>query len=330
MPKSRTRKTKVKKRTKKSTRRINQPIPILPLLEEEASEAAAPESADSEVNIEDFADVSEERASIISIVKDLEGQVETAYQLKDVLEAELDAAQKKLSEESTARAQLEAQVEPLKTQIALVDQLRGDISFAEEERDKSANLVADIKPQLEEVTKERDSLAEQAAFVEAQLREVGDEKVALEAQVMNLKDKLADLDHLRSKFDETMEARKSLDGQVQDLSDRLKDAEKSNGALRKKLAKAQGQVENLEEQLMNTDGRVAEVRAQFEEMQAVNRDLIENNTRLENEIKMSNINHEATISELKAFKKAMRDIHSEASSTSGRVRQRYFKPKGKK
>jgi chromosome segregation ATPase len=307
-------------------------------LEEEAPEAAAPESArrlqgqqidsgakDSEVNIEDFADVSEERASIISIVKDLEGQVETAYQLKELLEAELDAAQKKLSEESTARAQFEAQVEPLKAQTALVDQLREDISFAEEERDKSANLVAEIKPQLEEVTRERDSLAKQAAFVEAQFREFGGEKVALEAQVMNLKDKLADLDHLRSELDETMEARKNLDGQVQDLSDRLKNAEKSNGAFKKKLAKAQGQVENLEEQLMNTDSRVAEVRAQFEELQAGNKDLMENNTRLENEIKMSNIDHEATMSELKAFKKAMRDIHSEASSTSGRVRQRYFK-----
>ena len=344
MPKSRIQKTRVKKNTKQSTRQTYKPIiPVIPLLEEENNEAATRESdhglqeeqtdsgaRDSEINIEDFADVSEERSRIISIVKDLEGQVETAYQLKEILEAELVETQKKLSEESAARAQLEAQVGPLKAQAALVDQLREDISFAEEERDKSANLVAEIQSQLEAVTRERNSLAEQVSSAEARSREFEGEKVALEAQVMNLKDKIADLDHLHSELDEAMETRKSLDGQVRDLSGRLENVEKSNKALEKNLAEAQEQVENLQEQLMNTDNRGAETRAQLEEQQAMNRELMETNTRLENELKMSKVNHEATKSELEAFKKAMRDIHSEASRTSGRVRKMYFKPKDKK
>lgn len=344
MPKSRIQKTRVKKKTKQSTRQTYKPIiPVIPLMEEEAREAATRESAhglqeqqtdsgarDNEINIEDFADVSEERSRIISIVKDLEGQVETAYQLKEILEAELGETQQKLSEESAARAQLEVQVGPLKAQAALVEQLREDISFAEEERDKSANLVTEIQSQLEAVTGERDSLAEQATSAEAQAREFEGEKVALEAQVMNLKDKIADLDHLRSELDETMETRKNLDGQVRDLSGRLENVEKSNKALEKDLAQAQEQVENLQEQLMNNDSRGAETRAQLEEQQAMNRELMETNTRLENELKTSKVKYEATKSELEAFKKAMRDIHSEASLTSGRVRKRYFKPKDKK
>jgi len=41
---------------------------------------------------------------------------------------------------------------------------------------------------------------------------------------------------------------------------------------------------------------------------------------------MVNINYKATKNELDASKNALRDIRSEATQTSGRVRQRYFKP----
>jgi chromosome segregation ATPase len=60
--------------------------------------------------LEDFADASEERASIISTVKGLEGQVETVFKLNEILEAQLDAAQKKLSEELSSRVQSELQM----------------------------------------------------------------------------------------------------------------------------------------------------------------------------------------------------------------------------
>jgi len=43
-------------------------------------------------------------------------------------------------------------------------------------------------------------------------------------------------------------------------------------------------------------------------------------------MKTSNVNYETAKNELETFKKAMRDIRSEAVQTSGRVRQRYVKP----
>ena len=58
---------------------------------------------------EDFADASEERVSIISTVKGLEGQVETVFKLNEILESQLDESQKKLSEELSARIQSEVQ-----------------------------------------------------------------------------------------------------------------------------------------------------------------------------------------------------------------------------
>ncbi len=59
---------------------------------------------------DNFADVSEERASIISVVKGLEGQVETAFRLKEILQVQLDTLQKRLSDEFDARAQSEVQL----------------------------------------------------------------------------------------------------------------------------------------------------------------------------------------------------------------------------
>ena len=56
---------------------------------------------------EGFPDASEERVSIISTVKGLEGQVETVFKLNDILESQLNEAQKKLSEELGARIQSE-------------------------------------------------------------------------------------------------------------------------------------------------------------------------------------------------------------------------------
>jgi len=283
----------------------------------------------NDIKIEDYTDVSEEKASIISIVKGLEEQVDTAFELKEVLEAELDVTQKKLSEEAAARAELEIQVESLKSQAGLEDQLREDISFAEEERSKFANLLAEIQPQFEAVTEERDSLAEEVGSAKAHTKELEGEKMVLEAQVMNLKDKLADMAHLRAEFDEVAKARLDLGEQVRDLSSRLKASDTSKNAFEKDMGRLREEVENLQEKLASADSRTADLRLQFEEQQAVSKELIEIRTRLESEIKMLRINHEAATKELGAFKNALLDIRSEAARTSGRVRQRYFKPKDK-
>jgi chromosome segregation ATPase len=324
MPKTRNQRTNVKNQTKRSTKKTNEePIPDVAFLE-------SPEEEDFAVMSDDYADVSDERASILAIVKDLEGQVDTAYQLKEILEAELDATQQKLSEQTTTNTQLESQVESLRAQAVLVDQLREDISFAEEERDKSASLLSQIQPQLEAVTKERDSLAEELDSANELAKEFEGEKLALEAQVMNLKDKIVEMGDLRGELDETIETRNDLDEQIHDLSRRLESTEKSNKAFEEDLATAQKQVENLQEKLMVANNRMADVRAQLEEQQVTNRSIMEANTRLENEVKTSKFRHDTIKKELDAFKTAMHDIHSEASRSSGRVRQRYFKLKDKK
>jgi len=338
MPKSQKKRKSVKKksapqRKKSVTSKKTDTQPILETAEEKIPAEITPGIEESELEIEDLADISEERASIISIVKGLEGQVETAFKLKEVLEAELDTTQQRLSEEMEARTQLEVQVNSLQAQAALAEQLRQDISFAEEERNKFVNLLAEVQPQLEEVTTERDSLTEQMASTETNTKELESEKMALEAQVMNLKDKIIDADRLSKELAEITQAHRESREQTHDLTRRIEAAEDSKNALETQLAGAhhnaqnlRAETEQLRRKVADSESRAADFRIQLEDQQAVNRELVEANTRLENEIKMANINYKAVKGELDAFKDALRDIRSEATRTSGRVRQRYFKP----
>jgi len=299
-----------------------------------ASHQAAPINPDqSEIKLEDFADVSQERASIISIVKGLEGQVETAFKLKEILEAELDTTQKRLAEELDARSQLEAQLESLKAQAALAKQLREDISFAEEERNKFADKLAKTQPQLEQATAERDSLAEQLSSAEANIKELEDEKVALEAQVMNLKDRITDTNHLRGELAEITETNQDLREQLHNLTRRLEASETSKNAIERELdgshqtsRSLQEELESLREKNAASDSWLTDMRIEIEDQQAANKELMGTNTHLKGELKMLNINYEAARNELDTFKNALRDIRIEATQTSGRVRQRYSKP----
>jgi chromosome segregation ATPase len=183
-----------------------------------------------------FPDASEERVSIISTVKGLEGQVETVFKLNEILESQLDEAQRKLSEELGARIQSEVQA--------------------------TRRLEAS---EASKVAVERE-LAETVHDVQA------------------LRDEIADLHAMEIK---------------------------------------------LREELTIAEGRTSDMRKQLDDQQAINRKLMETNTRLENEIKMVNINYEANKKELDAFKNAVRDIRSETTRTSGRVQQKFSKAKKK-
>jgi chromosome segregation ATPase len=170
-------------------------------------------------DIDDFADGSQERSSIISMVRGFEEQVETAFALKEVLEAELDTTQRRLAQEVAARSELEAQVELLQTHSALAEQLREDMSFVEQERNSFADELANTRPQLEQALAERDSLAKQIASVDADAEGFQAEKKALEAQVTDLQNKIGDADSLRKELTETTQAYQRLREQHHDLQD---------------------------------------------------------------------------------------------------------------
>lgn len=331
MAKSRKEKTDVKKNAKtiagkKSTPRTSKAttkrsLPEITLLEEVVIEDA------------DYGNVSEERSSILSIVRGLEGQVETAFKLKEVLEEELDTAQERLSEELSVRVELEARLSALEVEAALVEHLREDISFAEEERNNFVELLGQVQPELEAMTLERDSLTEQVAAMDTNIVELDDDKTTLEAQVMNLKDKVSEMEQLRGQLDDLTEIRLELTEKVRELSRDLNASDTSKGSFEKDLTMTKEKVSNLsvevdylQKNLTDSESQVADLRIRLEDQQIANRNLVEVKARLEGEMKILNLNYESAKNEIKGFKNALYDIRSEATRTSSRVRQRYFKP----
>lgn len=104
-----------------------------------------------------FTDVSEERASIISVVKGLEGQVETAFRLKEILQTQLDTLQKRLYDEFDARAQSEVQLaRRLEASEASKDTLENELV----ETQQNARILQEEVEQLrEEVEQLREKVA---------------------------------------------------------------------------------------------------------------------------------------------------------------------------
>ncbi|MBW8034735.1 MAG: hypothetical protein FVQ79_03535 [Planctomycetes bacterium] len=342
MPKTQKKKKSVKKSVKKKVapkskksgaKKKPVPEPVLEIAEEDFPGEIIPGIEESEFELEDLADISEERASIISIVKGLEGQVETAFMLKEVLEDELDITRQKLSEEMEVRAQLEVQVNSLQDQADLAGQLRQDISYAEEERNRFADELAQTRQEFKQAATERDLFTEQISHSEANVRELEGERMALEAQVMNLKDNITDADRLRKELAEITQAHRQSREQAHDVTRRLETLEASKKALESQLTGSHQNAQNLRDEseqfrrkYTNVESELADLRIQHEDQQVANRDLMQTNAHLENEIKGANISCESAKNELGAFKNALRDIRSEATRTSGRVRQRYFKP----
>jgi len=301
MPKIRKQNKRVKKKNNRNTSKKrthgNIKIPVVPLLElttetePGGNNTITKSGIGSKIKVDAFTDVSEQKDGIISIVRDLEGQVDTAYKLKKVLEAELDVTRKKLSEESAVRVQLERRIKSAEERFSLVEQLRQDISFAEQERNKFADLLAQTNRQLKAMTGKRDSLAEQTAIAETHIKELKHDKTVLEARVMNLKDRVSDMDRMGAE-----------------------------------LADARSEIENLRGKVADAENRAADLHSQFEQQQAMNKDLREIKKYLEDEIKASNAEYKIARNELDSFKKAICDIRSEATETNGRIRRRYLRP----
>lgn len=278
-----------------------------------------------------MATVSEEAQGILSVVKDLEAELDNAFTLKEALEADLATLKVKLKKETAARGELQAQVRLLEAQASLVEQLRDELSFVEEERTEIARKLGTNQAQLSQVTNERDSLAQKLDDAEARASDLEQVRVDLEAQVLNLKEGVARLGKTRTELVQAVQARDTLVQQVNDLSGRLDVSETSKRAFELDLITSQevgaGLQKELDEQtrlLEDAEINLAELRAEFEELQFQNSSLTETNNRLKRDLKTLGAKHETVSAELDASRRALREIHGAATRTTQRVLGRYY------
>lgn len=286
----------------------------------------------NEDNLPEHTEPSAQSSSIIAIVKDLHGEIDAAHELRDALEVDLGATQKKLSEEQAACGELEGRVNLLEDKAALSDQLRDDISFVEEERNRTARRLAGASSKLEQITAERDSLAEQKAIHETHIKELQGEKIGLKAQVLNLKEKVAEMDRLRLEIAEAGQSRQLLEEKVLAAKSKLEANETARHALkldaattRERVCSLNEQIEELRDKLAAVQAEVTALRTQLDEQEAENANLHEVHGRKEREIKTLSVQNDDMREQLALGNKALQDIRTAAALTTDRIRKRYGK-----
>jgi chromosome segregation ATPase len=130
---------------------------------------------------------------ISTMVKGLRGDIDAAYVLKKALETDLVETQKRLSEEEAARRQFESRAGILEAKATLADQLRHDISFVEEEQNRTFRRLEDVTSQLKRVTEERNKFAGASKARDGRIAELLRQRFELEADVVELKERLEEM-----------------------------------------------------------------------------------------------------------------------------------------
>lgn len=264
----------------------------------------------------------EDSFDIISIVQDLEKELDTAFDLKESLESDLQRTREQLEAETVMRRDLENQLGDLESQAAQAHQLAEEINFVKEERNSLYGRIQDATAQVEKVTHERDQLLAEKDTTGKHIKNLEREKIDLEAQVFTLKDKVKDYNDLK-------EQRISLENQGQELSARLQDSEDQKNALQLDLAKLRKIVrrlrqenDSLRKELSTATGDSSQMRADLQHQQAENRELHETRNRLQRELTMLTAEHETTTQLLDKARVSLKAIRSAAMRTTERFRDR--------
>ena len=276
------------------------------------------------------ADLTNDGSSIIAMVKDLHGEIDVAYELKEALEGDLAATKETLAEEQKAREEFQARVHLLEAKAALADQLREDIAFVEEERNETARRLEQTTSQLGQTTQDRDELAEQNLAAQATIKQGQDDNISLGAKVLNLEETVAGMERLRLELAESQERTRQLEEQAQGLGDKLAASDASKNAVEfdlsstRELVRSQGvQIEELNGDLASVHADLADLHAKLEKQEVEDSNLVASNKRAQHEIGILKTRSEALQNELDSSKKAMRDIRAATVRSAMHVRERY-------
>ncbi len=288
------------------------------------------ETEEAQEQLDDFQDASEESRSIIQIVESLERQLDESFALRDALSADLEKARTKLSSEMVARRGLEERLKLCEAEAALVDPLRDELTFIEQERSEIARNLKTTADLLEQTTNERDALTEKMEAAQDRIGELEGLKIDLEAQVMDLQERLYEFGEVRKTLAERNAQCEDLTRRLRDMTVRLDATETSKKALELDLATNKRIAVDLREELKALNQKVAymeteslDLRERLEEQQVENVDLRVRNKRVEHDLKSEVAKHKTTTAELESSQKALRDVRTATSRTGKRIESRY-------
>jgi hypothetical protein len=289
------------------------------------------ETEESQERRDDFQDASQESQSIIQVVEALEQQLDDSFEIRDALAADLEAARAKLASEMAVQRNVAERLKLREAEAALVDPLRDQLSFVEQERNEIARTLKTNVDMLERTTKERDALAEKMAVAEDRIGELEGVNVDLEAQVLNLEELVHDLGGVRKELEGRNAQCEELTRRLRGVTGQLEATEISKKALELDLAtnkkigaESREEIKGLNQKIADMESELLDVSEQLEEQQVESADLRGRNKRLEQDLKSQVANNKTIMAELEASRKALHDVRTVATRTGKRVQTRHF------
>lgn len=273
--------------------------------------------------------VFEERDDVLSVINELEDQLDRYQELRGTLERDLVQSTEQLSATQQRVQELEWQAVTLQTRIDALEQIKQEVGILEEQVDEANARSARLAEQVSAADKENTKIASELKTANKQLEELWAVRKERDGLRGDLRSMRARLDELERSQRETMEERAGLQSRVQETQLALEESRATRLQLEQNLQIAHERIgelqriqKSLEERL--EAGRVEKknFQAQIGHLERENGRLVEQRQFYESELTgLRNANRQAEAA-LVSMKKAFAEVRIAVTETRTRARRR--------
>ena len=271
----------------------------------------------------------DERNDVLSVINELEDQLDRHQEIRASLERELAGTTEKLQSANQRTQELEWQVVTLQTRVEALEHVRQELGTAEEELSDANARAQRINEQLATTEKERTQLKNELKAVTKQLDElwgVRKERDGLRSDCKLLSAKVEELERSRR---ELVEERTAIQSQIQEAQAAVEEVRTERNQLQVALRTAEDRVrelvqvqEALNETIETQREEKKSLQAQIVHLERENARLIEQRQFYECELTALRNQNRTAEAALSSVKKAFTEVRVALTETKTRARRR--------
>jgi chromosome segregation ATPase len=271
----------------------------------------------------------DERNDVLSVVTELEDQLDRYEETRISLERELTESTEKLHKSTQRVQELEWQVVTLQTRIDAGEQLKQDVTVLEEQIGEASRRIGQLDDQLIATEKDNQRLVGELKTANKQLEELWSAKKERDAIRNENKVLKTKINESEAALREIRDERASLNGQLQESQLALDEMRVVKGRLEIETRTAEDRIremkrvqENLEDKLLTLRNEKKNLQATITHLERENARLNEQRQHFECEVTSLRNMNKTTESALTSVKKAFAEVRAALTETKSRTRRR--------
>ena len=279
----------------------------------------------------------DEASSVFEVIHDLEGQLDSAFAVKEALEKDLEGEKEKTAALSLENAKLKERVTFLESCEKLVDEVQAELDFLNEDKSSSVIAIQQLESKLESLTEEKNGLAKELSATKIAFEGMKRKAVKLQSEVSRLEEKTATMEKLKKELDDNKLEICRANEQIQDIESQLFETSCTKDAFDVDLQSAQKVIEDLQEEIEELKSLRESLKMENLTLKSKLRIAENEKERLsqknqESERKLSKALEEkdSLQNELSQSKQAFMNVHAALEETKQKAKKRYYFPESKK